>query len=71
LTDNNNTNDSFDMIYIKNPYSLITEENNLEEIGYNDLYVFGSSLQGKNIQTIYPFISSNKCCLSFNTNYYL
>jgi hypothetical protein len=32
------------MIYIKNPYKLISEENNIEDINYNDIYVFGSAL---------------------------
>ena len=71
LTDEDSLNDSFDMIYVKNPYSLITEENDIDSLSYKDLYVFSTGTAGKDITSIYPFVGSDKCCLTFNTNYYL
>ena len=62
LTDDNESNDNLDQIYVKGGYKLITPEDQKKNLTYMDIYQY-SKPKDSEILSLYPFFTSSAGCL--------
>lgn len=69
LIDEDNTNDTLDLFYIKNAYqNLNIQSINYDSIKMDELYCWSAPKDRTNQKAIYPFIGSEECALTYSSS---